>query len=104
MPPLDVYARRGLKSGAVTGKDCSVRQSDLLPDENEIRLGYDQMWAQESIDIMRGSVDIDPILDATTLRWGVSIIVRIPTDVAALFLDIQTTLRNWYTISVLKPM
>lgn len=69
--------------------------SELLPDEPRIQAGYDQMWQQSASDLARGSVDVDPVPDDTSRRWGLSIIARIPTDQATLFTDISAALRPW---------
>jgi len=69
--------------------------SEPLPDENEIRAGYAQMWRQGALDLAGGVVDADPIPDDGSKRWGLSIIARVPPECAALFTGVTDILRPW---------
>jgi hypothetical protein len=43
----------------------TVQCPEMLPDEHEIRAGYDRMWEQGYADLLRGDVDVDPVPDDT---------------------------------------
>ena len=47
-------------------------------DTEPIRAGYDHMWAVGKVDLAKGIIDVDPVPDASTKRWGISAILRLP--------------------------
>lgn len=55
------------------------------PQYNIVQQGYDRMWSLGRNDIQAGSVDADPVPDATSLRWGVSVVAVIQHPLAAQF-------------------
>ncbi|MVM33438.1 hypothetical protein GO755_25605 [Spirosoma sp. HMF4905] len=59
-----------------------------------IQTGYDQMWMVGKKDLAQGIVDVDPIPDATSKRWGVSAILRIPTIFGESLLPLIDTLKT----------
>lgn len=47
------------------------------------------------MDLATGDVAVDPEPDATSKRWGVSAILRLPTDFGQSLIALLTTLQNW---------
>jgi 2'-5' RNA ligase len=53
------------------------------------------MWTTGKADLLRGEVDVDTVPDATSKRWGVSAILRLPVQLVESINEIVTQIRAY---------
>ncbi len=58
-------------------------QSDTDIIHNHVRENYDRLWTLTKDQLARGEVTFDPIPDATTRRWGISVICHFESALAS---------------------
>jgi hypothetical protein len=62
--------------------DNSLGYNTLSPTSEKITAIYNQIWQDSKHDLAQGLIEPDPVPDATSSRWGVSMIIRPTGDVA----------------------